>query len=206
MAQPAPASRWLRYSLVALSRFTHIRRHQGVIQFPRDRASSPRYTAAPERGAFIERKPPCCTSPTRHLSNRPRWTKWGPGATFEFVAHLQEWALEFPISGNGWNGGLPTVNPSQSDTVWGAVFTVPDDEIAALDAIEAEEQRHRDAIQAIDRTGGRHQVATHRANDIGTKPLHPAPDYVALMLAGSRHWELPAGWILRLEDHLEPTG
>ncbi len=83
---------------------------------------------------------------------------------------------------------------------------MPDDEIAALDAVEAEERRHRDVIQAIDRTGGRHQVATHRADAIGTKLLHPAPDYVALMLAGSRHWELPAGWILRLEDHLEPTG
>ncbi len=128
-----------------------------------------------------------------------------PGATFEFIAHLQEWALEFPIRGNGWNGGLPTVNPNQTDTVWGAVFTVPDDEIAAIDAVETEEHRQRAVVEAIDRSGGRHQVATHGANDIGTKPMHPAPDYVAVMLAGSRHWELPAGWIVRLEDHLEPT-
>lgn len=129
-----------------------------------------------------------------------------PGATFEFVAHLHEWAMEFPISGNGWKGGLPTVNPNQGDTVWGAVFTVPSNEMAALDAVESEEHRQRDIVEAIDRTRGRHQVATHRASDIGTKPLHPAPDCVALMLAGSRHWELPAGWIVRLEDHLELTG
>ncbi len=30
----------------------------------------------------------------------------------------------------------------------------------------------------------------------------PAPDYLDRMLTGSRHWELPIGWILRLEDHL----
>lgn len=123
-----------------------------------------------------------------------------PGATFEFIAHLTEWGLEFPISGNGWNGGLPTIDPNEGETVWGAVFTVPESEVGALDAIEAEEGRQRDVVEAIDRTGRRHQVATHRAIDNGTGSLSPAADYVRLMLDGSRHWELPAGWIVRLED------
>jgi gamma-glutamylcyclotransferase (GGCT)/AIG2-like uncharacterized protein YtfP len=125
-----------------------------------------------------------------------------PGATFEFIAHLLDWGLEFPISGNGWKGGLPSVRPSEGDTVWGAVFAVSDAEASALDAVESAEQRHRHTVEAIDRIGRRHQVTTHVAADNGAGQLRPAPDYVALMLDGSRHWELPAGWIVRLEDHL----
>ena len=60
-----------------------------------------------------------------------------PGAAFEFIAHLSDWTLEFPISGNGWNGGLPSVRPNEGDTVWGAVFTVPEDEALALDSVES---------------------------------------------------------------------
>lgn len=129
-----------------------------------------------------------------------------PGATFEFIAHLAEWGLEFPIAGNGWNGGLPTVNPNEGETVWGAVFTVPDGEVDALDAAESDEQRQTDEVEAIDRIGRRHRVVTHRAIDNGSATLSPAPDYVAVMLEGSRHWELPAGWIVRLEDHVESAG
>ena len=46
-------------------------------------------------------------------------------------------------------------------------------------------------------------MTTHRAADNGAAPIDPARDYVALMLQGSRHWELPAGWIVRLEDHVD---
>jgi gamma-glutamylcyclotransferase (GGCT)/AIG2-like uncharacterized protein YtfP len=126
-----------------------------------------------------------------------------PGAAFEFIAHLSDWTLEFPITGNGWNGGLPSVRPNEGDTVWGAVFTVPENETLALDSVEFAEQRHRHTVEAIDRSGGRHQVVTHRATGNGAGRLRPAPDYVALMLDGSRHWELPVGWIVRLEDHLD---
>lgn len=125
-----------------------------------------------------------------------------PGATFEFIAHLLDWDLEFSINGNGWAGGLPSVSPAEGDTVWGAVYAVPDGEIAAVDAVESAELRHRDHVEAIDRLGRRHQVLTHRAADNGSLAHPPSKDYLAVMLAGSRHWELPAGWIVRLEDHL----
>ena len=126
-----------------------------------------------------------------------------PGATFEFIAHLLDWGLEFPISGNGWSGGLPSVEPAHGDTVWGVVYSVPDAELAALDAVESEELRQRDTLEVIDRVGRRHQVIAHRSTSNGAPPLRPAADYVSLMLEGSRHWELPAGWIMRLEDHLD---
>jgi gamma-glutamylcyclotransferase (GGCT)/AIG2-like uncharacterized protein YtfP len=126
-----------------------------------------------------------------------------PGAAFEFIAHLADWSLDFPINGNGWKGGLPSVSPNEGDTVWGAVYAVPERDAAALDAIESEESRRRRVVEAIDRTGHRHQVTTYVADENGTKPRRPASEYVELMVAGSKHWELPAGWIIRLQDHLD---
>ncbi|MGB5168465.1 MAG: gamma-glutamylcyclotransferase family protein [Acidimicrobiia bacterium] len=128
-----------------------------------------------------------------------------PAATFEFVAHLPESTLSFAIEGNGWNGGLPTVVPEPGSTVWGAVFSIPQREMKVLDRIELAEQRHRVESDAIDRNGRRHRVSLHRAAGIVGSELTPSADYLTRMLAGSRHWELPVGWIVSLDDRLAGT-
>lgn len=125
-----------------------------------------------------------------------------PSATFEFVAHLPESALSFVIEGNGWNGGLPTVIPESGSTVWGAVFSIPRREMKALDGIELAEQRSRVESDAIDRSGRRHRVSLHRATDATGLARTPSPEYLGRMLAGSRHWDLPVGWIVGLDDRL----
>jgi len=125
-----------------------------------------------------------------------------PGAEFQFIAHLPQWGLEFPMKNRTWKGGLPTVKREEGSTVWGAVFAVPDEDFHSLDAVETSEKRTATTVEAMDRTGKRHQVTVHlhegRRN--GTYP--PSPEYLELMLSGSRHWSLPAGWIAGLEEHL----
>lgn len=129
-----------------------------------------------------------------------------PRAEFLFIAHLPQWGLEFPVNGNGWGGALPTVRPDETATVWGAVFKVPDSEAAALDAIETEEGRVAATVEAMDRMGKRHQVVIHRFPGGDETAAKPSPEYLRLMLAGSRHWSLPAGWIAGLEEHLDGAG
>ena len=34
-----------------------------------------------------------------------------PNAEFQFIAHLPEWGLEFPITNDTWGGTLPVVKP-----------------------------------------------------------------------------------------------
>lgn len=123
-----------------------------------------------------------------------------PGAEFRFIAHLPEWKMEYNIR-NG-SGGLPSVSPAPGNTVWGAVFSVPNGELAKIDAAEAAEGRKRTTTQAMDREGKRHDVVTHVADKITRKPLTPEPKYVRLMVDGCRHWKLPAGWVASLEEHL----
>jgi hypothetical protein len=130
-----------------------------------------------------------------------RMAEVSPEASFEFIAHLPEWGLSFPIDGNGWGGALPTASPAAGSTVWGAVYSVPEADLDAIDAVERVEGRHLTSVEAMDRSGRRHPVATHLADGAGGSG-DPSPDYVTIMLAGSRHWSLPAGWIAGLEEYL----
>lgn len=130
-----------------------------------------------------------------------------PGAEFQFIAHLPEWGLDFPIAHEVWGGALPTVKPEPGSTVWGAVYEVPEIDLSNLNKVEANEQRAARTVEAMDRNGKRHQVVVHlldgspRANGNGRSK--PSPEYLRLMVAGSRHWSLPFGWIAGLEEHLE---
>ncbi len=130
-----------------------------------------------------------------------RMSAAAPGAEFQFIAHLPQWGLDWPIENGEWGGALPTVRPDEASTVWGAVFAVPEDEFDQLDTIESSEGRSAATIEAMDRTGKRHLVTVHVSEGNGASHP-PSPEYVSVMLRGSRHWSLPAGWIAGLEEHL----
>lgn len=123
-----------------------------------------------------------------------------PGAEFRFIAHLPEWKLEYTLR-NG-SGGLPSVRPEPGNTVWGAVFAVPNADLSRIHAAEEAEGRIRTTTQAMDREGKRHDVVTHVAGKVARKPLVPETKHLRLMVDGGRHWKLPAGWVASLEEHL----
>lgn len=109
--------------------------------------------------------------------------------------------MEFTIA-NG-EGGIPSVRPLPGNTVWGAVFEVPDADLAAIDAREADEGREPVTTQATDREGRRHDVVTHVGVNGDGAELAPQRSYLAAMVRGGRHWSLPAGWVASLEEHLD---
>lgn len=114
-----------------------------------------------------------------------------PGATFDRVAYLSGFRLAFATSGR------PVVVPDQGHTVWGAVFRLPTADLAvSLTHLGA--AKHN--TWAIDRAGERIDVAVYSGPDGG----HPNEEQVGHMLAGARHWELPAGWVAGLEDLIDP--
>lgn len=125
-----------------------------------------------------------------------------PGAAFEFIAHLPGWGLSFEILGNGWDGGLPTAVPAPGSTVWGAVYSIAQDELPRIDTVESREGRSPADIDAIDRVGKRHKVMMHLADGSDLPSLEPSHEYLEIMVNESRHWGLPAGWVIGLQDHL----
>ncbi len=138
------------------------------------------------------------------LMSPRRITEIAPEAEFKFIAHLPETKLIFPFEGNGWEGGLPSVKPEPGNTVWGAVFAVPSKALSKIDGAEAEEGRVRtDAFKAVDREGHRHQVVTHVHNGSATGDYTPSREYMKLVVEGGRHWKLPMGWVIGLEEYVE---
>jgi gamma-glutamylcyclotransferase (GGCT)/AIG2-like uncharacterized protein YtfP len=125
-----------------------------------------------------------------------------PGARFHLIAHLPEAKMLFEMANGRWPGAIPTVVAEEGNSVWGAVFEVTKAQLAAIDAEEARNGRvPTQEFSAVDREGRRYRVATHVVAD-GTS-AEPDHDYLEHMLAGCRHWDLPMGWMLNIEDILE---
>lgn len=121
-----------------------------------------------------------------------------PGAVFRFTAHYPETRLAFVENGNH---PVATLTNDSGHTVWGAVFEIPDDQVANLvDAEKVEGRIPGWSMRAIDREGNKHDCLTFVSPDPVNGFHQPDPDYLKAMIAGARHWKLPAGWVVGLED------
>ncbi len=122
-----------------------------------------------------------------------------PGSKFLFTAHYPETRLDFAASDE--NGTVPTLTKESGHTVWGGVFEIPDDEVSSL--IEAEKSEGRVPgfdLKAVDREGNKHECLTFVAIGEVNGNNRPNADYLESMVNGARHWNLPAGWVMGLED------
>lgn len=122
-----------------------------------------------------------------------------PGARFMFTAHFPETKLDFVESSDV--GGLPTLVVDSGHTVWGGVFEVPGSEVQSLiDAEEAEGRVSGWSEKAVDRAGNKHDCLTFVAKGAPNGNHRPNSDYLDSMIRGARHWSLPVGWVMALED------
>ena len=124
-----------------------------------------------------------------------------PGARFRFTAHYPETRLGFAASDSR---AIPTLTRDPEHTVWGGVFEVPGDEVDALVAAEkAEGRRPGFAHKAVDREGNKHDCLTFVAVGQPDSDQRPSAEYLDSMIRGARHWNLPAGWVMGLQDLAE---
>ncbi len=122
-----------------------------------------------------------------------------PNAEFLFTAHFPETKLVFVHSSS--QDGLPTLVTEAGHTVWGGVFEIPQGEVAALTAAEEAEGRVAGwDHMAVDREGNKHQCLTFVSKTSPNGEHRPSSEYLSLMISGARHWSLPAGWVMGLED------
>lgn len=127
-----------------------------------------------------------------------------PGSRFVFTAHYPETKLDFVASED--NGAVPTLTQESGHTVWGGVFEIPADEVASLTrAEEAEGRKPGFDLKAVDREGNKHDCLTFIAVGDVNGDSRPNPDYLEAMVNGAKHWSLPAGWVMGLEDLSEDS-
>jgi hypothetical protein len=131
-----------------------------------------------------------------------RMTAVTPGARFLFTAHYPETRLDFVPSGIG--EPRPTLTRDPAHTVWGGVFEIPQGEVESLMRSSREEGRRPGFDhKAVDREGNKYECLTF-VSDISPNGGHrPTPEYLEAMIRGARHWSLPAGWVMGLEDLAE---
>ena len=122
-----------------------------------------------------------------------------PGAKFLFTAHYPETKLAFVDWGT--NGATATLTHDPAHTVWGGVFEIPDDQVDALVSAEAHEGRSPGFDnKAVDREGNKHDCLAFVAAGSPDDDHLPTSEYLDSMIRGARHWSLPAGWVMGLED------
>lgn len=122
-----------------------------------------------------------------------------PGSRFLFTAHYPETRLDFYLSPE--NGAVPTLVKEAGNTVWGGVFEIPAEHVDSLTRAEKAEGREPgfDA-KAVDREGNKYDCLTFVAAGPPDGHHTPEPGYLESMINGARHWNLPAGWVMGLED------
>jgi hypothetical protein len=122
-----------------------------------------------------------------------------PHARFLFTAHFPETRLVFVDSERV--PGLPSLLAESGHTVWGGVFEIPEEEVGGLTDAEESEGRVADwEAKAVDREGNKYDCLTFVAKASPNGDTHPQPDQLDSMIRGARHWSLPAGWVMGLED------
>jgi len=126
-----------------------------------------------------------------------------PDATFEFIAHLPEWGLGFPYKNGKTDGGLPSAHPEPGSTIWGAVFELTNSEAEAIKRAEKAEGRKPQQVEVMDRGGRRHEVMACFYSGKNGADHTPSDKYLRTMMEGARHWQLPAGWIAGIQEHLD---
>lgn len=127
-----------------------------------------------------------------------------PSAVFLRIAHLPETRLTFPIRRDDLGGAIPSLLAEPGNTVWGALFELEPEAAKAYDAEEADEGRvPTEQFRAVDREGTAYPVITHVAVDPEDTDHRPSVRYMEHVVAGSRHWGLPTGWVAGLEEYLD---
>lgn len=131
-----------------------------------------------------------------------RISEAAPGSKFLFTAHFPETKLDFAHSKS--DGVVPTLTKESGHTVWGGVFEIPVGSVDSLTKAEKAEGREPGFdVKAVDREGNKYNCLTFVSTIEPNGDQRPNPEYIESMIEGARHWNLPAGWVMGLEDLIE---
>lgn len=132
-----------------------------------------------------------------------------PGHVVVGMGALRDHRLAFPITSHDWGGGVASVVPSHGAVVWGMVYELTDEHLAALDGFEGYQgpddqhnlyDRHAVFVD-LTRPDDGSIPRRVRAACYFARPSNPAPPsrrYLEAILAGARHHRLPDEYVAAL--------
>lgn len=130
--------------------------------------------------------------------NWPQMQRRCPTARFVCVARLPDYQLGITRHSRLRRCGTANAFLAPGQEVWGIIYDISDADLTRLDAFEDGYRRER--LSFLPNGDGHHAVEAL----IYLAPLEenvpPASsEYLALILEGARHWNLPSAYLKRLE-------
>jgi gamma-glutamylcyclotransferase len=126
-----------------------------------------------------------------------------PGHRFLGPARLDGRRLEFRRRSRRWGGGAADIAVAPAESVWGALYELPDGAVDALDAREGAGFAYRRIEVEVDRDGERVAAVAYEVADKEPAELPPTAGYVEALIGGARERGLPETYVAWLEGKLE---
>lgn len=122
-----------------------------------------------------------------------------PGSDLSwFVAEARGCKLCFPRRSKSRKGGVGSIVPDETKSVWSVVFSVSARDLKRLDGFEGVPNAYkRDRVSVTHQGGQSRAVWTYFANsgDDPPKEYDPHEDYISLYLKGAEYFGLPAEYV-----------
>ena len=127
---------------------------------------------------------------------------WCPGNRFLGPARLGDHRLELRRRSVRWGGGAVDAVPAPGESVWGALYELPDGALDSLDAKEGEgiAYRRRTATVALDGEPG--EAVLYEVVDPEPEEVPPTEEYAATLLDAAAERGLPSDYAHRLRELL----
>ena len=125
------------------------------------------------------------------------------------LAALHDYQLVFPLYSYRWDGGVASVQLHHGDTVWGVVYELTDEDLAALDGFEGyrgsgnQHNLYERQVVMVDLTRPDDGSVPRRVRAVTyfprrSNPSPPTRRYLDTILRGARQHRLPEEYVEKL--------
>jgi gamma-glutamylcyclotransferase (GGCT)/AIG2-like uncharacterized protein YtfP len=128
----------------------------------------------------------------------PQMARRCPSSRFVCAARLNNYQFGITRHSRLRECGTANVFPVNGKEVWGAVYDVSDADLIVMDSFEDGYRREILTVKPIDDGNKPIDALVYIAAIENNLPL-PNAEYKRLILAGAKHWRLPAAYLATLE-------
>ena len=118
-----------------------------------------------------------------------------PDHRFLGAARLDGFRLEFRRRSVRWGGGAADLVPAAGDSVWGALYELPDGALEALDLKEGAGFAYRRVDVDVELAGEPRRAIAYEVERKEPREVAPTDDYLRLLVAGAAERGLPNEYV-----------
>ena len=131
-----------------------------------------------------------------------------PSAQFVCLGKLNDYRLAFTRRSQTRGCGVADIVKNRNDVVWGVIYDIAEGDLPNLDSKEGYRVGRRsnayEPIEVTVQADGRQDRLLRARAYLVCRQEHPNPNpnaaYKRLLVAGARHWRLPADYVAQLEQ------